>query len=512
MPPTMHDLATHLAAMASPNGVGGITGSELLDFITSVMPTGRIGSLVVASADATDIERFNADYVCDGTADDVQIQAAIDAADGGEVRLTRGTFNLAAALTIPADNPVSLVGQGRDSTILVTQANVNGIELGDRTISGNSVIGVRFRNFWIHGPGGATTAIGIKVDGCEHILFENVLVEQMNIGIELADLDRSTFINVRSGEHRTVCWRMLQKGNDVGNGHNNWAGFTGINCEFVISDNSGIGVKWDSVGSTPNRFGRTQWLGGMHYANTGVTGSIGHQFNCGANVAFYNTIFENPLTHLDVNSESYITLISCEMLRSSGGNSTYGVDASAFCVVLFMNCNLQRMGTFLHATAGSPQFYMYGHSKNDGNITTLFDGSWGFKGGDDAAFIGGGVLAFGTNGNHIDYAFINRVVRNVHTATTSGSITLDPAYATHRITLNGNITAFAISGGEDGEIITVQFIQDGTGSRTLGGSATVKWAGGANPTLTTTANRRDIFQFQYDGSVWSEISRAMAVV
>ena len=50
--------------------------------------------------------------------------------------------------------------------------------------------------------------------------------------------------------------------------------------------------------------------------------------------------------------------------------------------------------------------------------------------------------------------------------------------------------------------------QDGTGSRTItnyktfdqagGNESTVKFAGGSNPTLTTTANKLDIFSFYWD--------------
>jgi len=43
-------------------------------------------------------------------------------------------------------------------------------------------------------------------------------------------------------------------------------------------------------------------------------------------------------------------------------------------------------------------------------------------------------------------------------------------------------------------------IQDGTGSRTVTWPATVKWAGGAAPTLTTTAAGIDIVSFYYDGT------------
>lgn len=48
--------------------------------------------------------------------------------------------------------------------------------------------------------------------------------------------------------------------------------------------------------------------------------------------------------------------------------------------------------------------------------------------------------------------------------------------------------------------ILLMLIQDGTGGRTATFPATVKWAGGTAPTLTTTANGIDICSFYWDGS------------
>lgn len=71
------------------------------------MPT-----FIVAASDATQRVRGNADYVCDGTADDVQILAAMNAlpTQGGTVILSEGNFSLTSALDLP-DKSVRLVGQ-----------------------------------------------------------------------------------------------------------------------------------------------------------------------------------------------------------------------------------------------------------------------------------------------------------------------------------------------------------------------------------------------------------------
>jgi hypothetical protein len=60
---------------------------------------GSSAALVVAAVDAPAWVIESADYVCDGTADQVQIQAALDAlpATGGKVELSSGTFNISSS-------------------------------------------------------------------------------------------------------------------------------------------------------------------------------------------------------------------------------------------------------------------------------------------------------------------------------------------------------------------------------------------------------------------------------
>lgn len=85
-------------------------------------------------------------------------------------------------------------------------------------------------------------------------------------------------------------------------------------------------------------------------------------------------------------------------------------------------------------------------------------------------------------------------------ATTTGSVTVDFATFNHRrVTLTGNST-LTPSGGVAGGIYTLEVLQDATGSRTLAWGADVVWAGGATPTQTSTANRKDVYTFFYDGS------------
>ena len=78
-----------------------------------------------------------------------------------------------------------------------------------------------------------------------------------------------------------------------------------------------------------------------------------------------------------------------------------------------------------------------------------------------------------------------------------------------KLTLGGNRTLAAPSGSTPaaGQFIALTVIQDGTGSRTLTWNATYEFTEDTAPTLTTTANKGDLFIFKYNGSKWLEVGR-----
>jgi len=74
----------------------------------------------------------------------------------------------------------------------------------------------------------------------------------------------------------------------------------------------------------------------------------------------------------------------------------------------------------------------------------------------------------------------------------------------HSVTLAGN-RILALSNADVGQTFVIRLTQDATGSRTVTWFSTIKWVGGVTPTLTTTANKTDVFGFictsggNYDG-------------
>lgn len=97
------------------------------------------------------------------------------------------------------------------------------------------------------------------------------------------------------------------------------------------------------------------------------------------------------------------------------------------------------------------------------------------------------------------------------TLTDGATITPDAVYGTRMlqtVTLGAAGRTMANpTNARNGAVLILRILQDGTGSRTITTWGTLyKFAGGTNPTLTTTASKADIFGFIYDGTNWQEVA------
>lgn len=198
----------------------------------------RAFTYVIAASNSRD--NTGADAVCDGTADEVEINAGIDLCTtlGGTVMLLDGTFNISTTKILPKDN-VTIRGQGK-GTILKRTANTHSIiddgsanewdyvTLADLTFDGNTVsttyiisnawgnhLKTRIQNcnfynygncinwksdrgtftnniFYNTNGNGAYTAINLTAAGSENIVTNNIIMAgntaSTNIGINNASL------------------------------------------------------------------------------------------------------------------------------------------------------------------------------------------------------------------------------------------------------------------------------------------------------------------------------------
>lgn len=90
------------------------------------------------------------------------------------------------------------------------------------------------------------------------------------------------------------------------------------------------------------------------------------------------------------------------------------------------------------------------------------------------------------------------------TLTDAANIATDAALGDHfKVTLGGNRTLDNPTNPTDGQVILFEFIQDGTGSRTITlGSDFIFGTDVTSVTLTTTASKRDFMVCKYRGSKW----------
>lgn len=156
----------------------------------------------------------DADYITDGTADDVQIQAAIDALpNGGTVFLKQGTYNIAAPIVIATEKGLHLTGSGYGSILhAVNSLNDNIIEFNPSSAG----VWAKFSHFKIEGNcANQTAGHGIYAAGALECIFESLWFHEVyDYGIYL--------YRIASGNY----------------GHNNKI----YNCTFDEGDNSaGIG-------------------------------------------------------------------------------------------------------------------------------------------------------------------------------------------------------------------------------------------------------------------------------
>lgn len=99
------------------------------------------------------------------------------------------------------------------------------------------------------------------------------------------------------------------------------------------------------------------------------------------------------------------------------------------------------------------------------------------------------------------------------TLAANGAVTIDAATGSvQSVTLQANASSSSITNPTTGQRLTITWLQDATGSRAYAWPTTCKFAGGAAPVASILAGARDRVMFEYDGTNWLEISRAVGVV
>jgi len=135
---------------------------------STAAPVVRTATVVVAASDASAKSKAQADYVCDGTDDQVEIQAAIDTEK--HVKLTEGTFVLSNRLQLDSDTLLEGSGFG---TVLKMANNANAVSV----INAVGVNNVIVRSLKVDGNrANNTKGYGIRFDQSNNIVVEDCFV------------------------------------------------------------------------------------------------------------------------------------------------------------------------------------------------------------------------------------------------------------------------------------------------------------------------------------------------
>ena len=174
---------------------------EFEDLIDSI---GSIGTITVAASDASDASKGRADYQCDGTADNVQIQAAIAAlpTGGGKVVLSEGTFTLAS--TIQPGDDTTIMGVGTATIITIADSSdIHGFQNEDTT-DGNARI--MLANFLYDGnkANQSGTVFMTYFQRATDVTIRDVEVQNCN----------SDGIHIRINSHRCIVENVRSHGNE----------------------------------------------------------------------------------------------------------------------------------------------------------------------------------------------------------------------------------------------------------------------------------------------------------
>ncbi|HSD56407.1 MAG TPA: glycosyl hydrolase family 28-related protein [Candidatus Saccharimonadales bacterium] len=216
---------------------------------------------------------FASDYgaVFDGTTNDAAaLQAAIDAArsSGKILMLPTGTAIVGTPLSI--NGPITIVGSGRESTILKASIALNDyvVKFTGGT-AGVGIVGAYFADFAIDGNSANQTAGGaILADGAVQCTFERLHCYSVyNWGLKLGPITGGAF-----GHHNRVVNCLFD--NSDGS-----AGFGGGVWTTSSDENWFIGTDFEFLGGSSNPVGTTPV---MFYDQSGLQHIISSNFVRGA--------------------------------------------------------------------------------------------------------------------------------------------------------------------------------------------------------------------------------------
>ena len=193
-----------------------------------------------------------------------------------------------------------------------------------------------------------------------------------------------------------------------------------------------------------------------------------------------------------------------EKIEGDGTDMT--ISANNLTVDAAADIVLDAAGKNVTFKSGGTSILDISNSSSDAVITaSVQDKDIIFKGDDGGSAVTALTMDMSAGGTSIfGAAAFNQEATLTDASTISWDVAASPVA---KVTLGANRTLGAGSNAVAGQFVSLLVIQDGTGSRTLSFNAVYEFTADTAPTLTTTANKGDLFVFRYNGSKFLEVGR-----
>jgi hypothetical protein len=231
------------------------------------LSVGAANTIFIAASNAPTNVKNRADYICDGTADDVEIQAAVSALTlGGAIQLSEGLFNISTTVTVAVDGVVikgtsrTDIHFGGSRTSRGTEIQWTGADAGGPVfaIEAASGAGAAIKSSWLE-----NMAIYCSTQG---------VTPAANIGIRLRSLWRAHFVNVAVKEAKVACWQCTAYSTGFTGGDATIHSCSFANCSGYSYAFNGIPLQCRALASVGGTTLCT-WFGGFFYSKD-ATASI----------------------------------------------------------------------------------------------------------------------------------------------------------------------------------------------------------------------------------------------
>jgi len=265
---TVHGLGTISTQNATGVAITGGTITGITDLAVTDGGTGASTASVARTNLAAQgkvlvtVGATNADYTTDGTADQTEIQAAIDAvntAGGGVVRILKGTYNTTAEITLKSN--VTVEGEGQGVTIISFSGTISTWAFDTNTTgtAKNTNSNIWIKHLTIKGATLSHTAIIRNTRNCGfidveayHTVFTNTTETLVVQHCEYATIN-DCYIHDSSGNGVQVNGTdyFTVKGNKI----KNYVLSSFVAGEFHLDDGIDIDLDFLNTSLVPSRYG-----------------------------------------------------------------------------------------------------------------------------------------------------------------------------------------------------------------------------------------------------------------